>query len=114
MDAERIEKILKEHFPQDEPQGARERILSRAARELRPARSRVWVKIWWAFAVLAVGTIALANVSDHARQVRMAGGITSTATINDRNLIALARRQTLDLWPETGQMTDRKEAGEQL
>jgi hypothetical protein len=114
VDTERIEKILKDHFPLDEPEGARDRILSRAARELRPARSRLWVKLQWAFAVLAVGTILLANISDHTRQVRVAGGNTSTIGISDRNLIALARRQNLNVWPETAQGAGGRQAGGQL
>jgi len=97
MDAERIEKILREHFPQDEPEGARERILTRASRELRPTRSRVAIFIRWAF-VVVVAIIILANLSDGARQNRFArvsgGGLELPPAFSD-SMVARASRSWL-------------------
>jgi hypothetical protein len=74
MKPERIEDILSEHFMGCEPEGAKERILSRASAELRPPKRRGFSIAKWALAGTVAATILLAQVSDHARQVRLAQG----------------------------------------
>jgi hypothetical protein len=114
MDPERIEKILKEHFPQGEPEGARGRILARAAREVRPARARVTIFIKWAFAATAIAIILLANVSDHARQTRfawaMGGGLKQSPTFSSPAIASMDWRwRTRDaLIPEELGQVERK------
>jgi hypothetical protein len=74
MDSERIEQILQRHYPADMPDGMKERVLSKATTQLGPARRRPGFVLKLVFAAALILLVALANVSDHARQVRLAGG----------------------------------------
>jgi len=73
MKPERIEEILDKRFPSEEPLGMKERVLARAA-ERRPVRRPAWPVLKLAFAGAVGALILLANVSDNARQARLADG----------------------------------------
>jgi hypothetical protein len=72
MDTDRVEGILREYFPQNEPPGARERILSRAAREVQPAKRRMFVFVRWAFVAAALAIVGLSSLAENGRDARLA------------------------------------------
>jgi hypothetical protein len=73
MDSDRIEEILNKGFPAEEPEGMRDRILSKSSRELRPSRANWWPKAKLAFAGAVLLLLISANISDRARESKIAG-----------------------------------------
>ncbi|MDO8587068.1 MAG: hypothetical protein Q7T82_08520 [Armatimonadota bacterium] len=111
MEDDRIEEILQERYPAPDAEGARGRILGRAARELRSARPRTWFRTAWAFAA-AAAVILSANVCDHARQARLsqrthvtsAAPASSAAAVIERQRLA---RETL-AWAKCGSEVEKQ------
>ncbi|MDO8683128.1 MAG: hypothetical protein Q7N50_06570 [Armatimonadota bacterium] len=93
MDIERIEEILRANFPASDSDGPRRRILDGAFHELRPPKPRVRMIVKWVFAVAVVAIILIGNISDQARQVRLARGSNLERGISDMARLALAQRQ---------------------
>lgn len=117
MDQDRIEEILRESFPKDEPQGMRERVLSKAAGELHPARVSWWPKVRLAFACAAVLLVLFANLSDKARQSRIAGVPDAQPRLSTEYTVkALAERQKLarEMMAWTGRDAKIPKVGDQL
>lgn len=73
MDQERIEQILNENYPADQPEGMRERVLAEASRELRPARLGWQSNLKLAFVGSLALFILIANISDSTRRTRLNG-----------------------------------------
>ena len=73
MDDRRIEEMLRESWKPEPPDGMRERVLRRARGELAHSRQPVLGMSRWKFALASLGllVILLANISDHARQIRL-------------------------------------------
>lgn len=92
MDNDKIEQVLRENYPAPDAASARGRILEHAARELRPVRSGLCSGIRWAVTAAVAATILLANISDHARQIRLTGGRDGTPALS---AAAIAERQRL-------------------
>ena len=73
MDDRRIEEMLRTSWKPESPDGMRERVLRRARGELANSRRPVLGMSRWKFALASLGllVILLANISDHARQIRL-------------------------------------------
>ena len=72
MDDKRVEKILKESWSPNPPDGMRERILRRGREELAPKRRIPWITNWKpVLAAAAVLLVILTNFSDYRSQARI-------------------------------------------
>jgi len=114
MNDDRIERMLREGYPAPDAGAARSRILERAARELRPARTRAWFRAKWAFAAAAV--ILFANVSDHGRQIRLSRGLDGTPVRTISDGAAMIERQRLAremlAWAKCGPGIEKQKEGQ--
>ncbi len=86
MNDDRIEELLRKSWPPEPPTGMRERVLGRAAQELKDASPRSALAARWKLALASLGVlvILLTNVSDHARQARLSAatnGVAPNATV---------------------------------
>lgn len=95
LEPERIEETLEKRFPKGEPEGMRERVLSRARQELRPAKRRVLRGLKLGLACAAVIMILCANISDSARRTRLAAGHPTRPELDARAVVALLERQRM-------------------
>ena len=90
---EQVEKLLKESWSAPPPEGMRERILRRASADALSARPRRIPVLKAAFAALAIGIIVFGNVSDAARQARIARVSGISVPVSDSASMAMFLRQ---------------------
>lgn len=100
MNDKLIEQKLRESFSPEPPAGMRERVLGRAGQELSPAQSRMrapWFVNWrLAMATAGVLVVLTGNVSEYARDARLAALTNSGSAVHSRGLSIPDRAREID------------------
>lgn len=112
MDEREIEKLLREAWRPQPPEGMRERVLERARQELRSRHRWFAVRRWEAaWALIGVLIVLGAGISDFARQARIA----AIVHVSEQSALVAARPVTLGEWRrEISRLMDSGSAGDPL